>query len=85
MKLICNIKNSENVILQLKKSKDVIDELNLTVDQDLDTLLIIAIDKLLIRNTINRLSLKVLIIQGKIRPEAVSSMMLKILKIAFEI
>lgn len=77
MKIICNTSNGRIVILQLKQEGNILDELSLTVDQRFDTLLITGIDKLLIRNKIERLSLKALKIQGKLKEEAVSTMIIK--------
>jgi hypothetical protein len=49
----------------------------LTISQDFDNMLITAIDRLLKANRIDRLSLKGLKMPGKMRPEAVSMMILK--------
>lgn len=85
MKLVYNIKNTDTAVLQLKNGRRTLDELHLTVSQGFDSMLITAIDKLLIRNRIDRLSLKSLEIQGEIRPEAVSSMIIRALKSAIEV
>lgn len=82
MKLVCNIKNGEIIIIQLKRGKHILDELHLTVSRNLDNMLITAIDKLAAKNRIDRLSLKTLEIQGKMRSGAVSSMILKTVKSA---
>lgn len=83
VKLILNIQNDKKVSLQLKRGSILLDELHLTVSQGFDTLLIRTIDKLLVRNRIDRLSLKSVQIQGKLRPGAVSSMTIKTIKSAF--
>lgn len=85
MKLIITIKNKGTLAIRLKEGRQTIDEENLTISQNLDTLLIRAIDKILNRNTIDRLSLKTLEISGKMRSEAVSGMILKTLKNALTI
>lgn len=77
MRLLFNIKNQEVVEIQLKKDKNVISETHLTVGQPLDTMLIRALDKILRKNKMGRLSLKSVRISGKIRPEVASGMILK--------
>ena len=84
MKLILTIKNQNNIEIQLKKGKGVIGQESLTMGQNLDNMLITAIDKLLLRSNIDRLSLQSLEIQGKMRPEAVSSMVIKTVKSGLE-
>ena len=85
MRIVLIIKSNNQVALHLKQEERVIDELYLTISQDFDRLLIIAIDKLLTKNRINRLSLKTMNIQGKLRPEAVSSMILQTVGAALEV
>lgn len=80
MKLTLTLKNQNNLTLQLRQGNLVIDQEDLTISQYLDTLLITAIDKILLRNSIDRLSLKSLDIRGKIKPETVSGMIIKVLK-----
>ena len=70
--------------LNLLAGKKSIDHGDLTISQDLDTLLIVTIDKLLAKNRIDRLSLKRLEIQGKMRLGAVSSMIIKTVKSGLE-
>ena len=85
MKLILIIKNENELIFRLKEGVRVIDEESLTISQNLDNMLITAIDKLAIRNTIERISLKTLKIQGKSRPEATSSMIIKAFRSGLEV
>lgn len=83
MKLILTIQNQDNLILEIKQQdKKVIDRESLTISHNLDTLLITSIDKLLIRNRIDRLSLKGLEIREKLQDTAVSGMILKTVNIA---
>ncbi len=76
MELIIKIKNPNCLIIKLRDHL-VVDRETLTIDQKLDNMLISSIDKLLKKNTIERLSLKSMEIRGKLRSEAVSSMILK--------
>lgn len=84
-KLSLQIIDQNNLQIQLKARRRVIDYEPLTISQNLDNMLIVAIDKLLARNRMNRLSLKSFKILGKIRPEAVSGMIIKTIKTALEI
>jgi len=77
MKLILTIKNENSLDICLKQGRKTIDHDNLTINQNLDNMLIASIDRLLLRNRIDRLSLKDVRISGKIRPEAVSTMIIK--------
>lgn len=77
MCLLFNIKNQRVVEIQLIKGKKVIDKTYLTMGQSFDMMLIRTLDKILRKNRIERLSLKIVKIRGKMRPEAVSSMILK--------
>lgn len=70
--------------MSLKLGNKVTDQEDLTIGHNLDTLLIRSIDKILSRNTIDRLSLKSLEILGKIEPEAVSGMIIKTVKSGLE-
>ncbi|OGN15943.1 MAG: hypothetical protein A3B99_02875 [Candidatus Yanofskybacteria bacterium RIFCSPHIGHO2_02_FULL_44_12b] len=63
--------------LQLLKGRRIIDERSLTISQDFDTLLIGAIDNLLERNRIDRLSLNSVGIRGKIDNKAIWGMILR--------
>ena len=63
----------------------VVDREDLTISPNLDTLLISTIDKILVRNNIDRLSLITLEIQGELRDEAVSDMILRTVVSAFKI
>lgn len=85
MKLILNIKNENSAELYLKQGRKAIGNESLTISQDFDTLLIKSIDKLLASTRIDRLSLKALEIQGKMRPGAVSFMILKTISSALRI
>ena len=77
IKVIFDIKNSSSVSVTLKEKGNIIGCQVLTIDHGFDTLLIRSIDKLLSSNNIDRLSLKALEIQGKLRSESVSCMILK--------
>ncbi|MDP3696634.1 MAG: hypothetical protein Q8R55_01220 [Candidatus Taylorbacteria bacterium] len=78
--LVIKIKTSDTLTLQLKKGYFVIDDESLTISQNLDNMLITAIDRLLAKNRIDRLSLETLEIQGEMSPEAVSSMIIKTIR-----
>ena len=65
------------VTIWLKRGDKRIGHETLTISQNLDNMLIKSIDNMLVKNKIDRLSLKSLEIQGKMRPEAVSSMVIK--------
>ena len=72
-----NIKAQDSkLILELTKKGKVLSEENLTISRNLDTMLIIALDRILSRNRIGRLSLKNVKIGGKIRSGTVSSMII---------
>ena len=77
MRLLFNVKNRENVEIKLIKNKRLIDKTNLTVGQDFDTVLIRALDKILHKNIIEKLSLKSVQISGEMTVGALSSMILK--------
>lgn len=85
MKLILTIKNQDIVKIQLKIGSKVIDQESLTISRNLDTLLIRAIDKVLFKNKIGRLSLKSLEIPTKLKDGAVSSMIIRTIKSGLEI
>lgn len=85
MKLALTIKNENDIEIYLKRGRKVTDKESLTISQGFDNMLITAIDRLLIKNRINKLSLKSLKIPGKIRPEAVSSMIIKTIKTSLDI
>ena len=76
MNLILILKNQNKLTIQLKQGDKIIDHKPLTISQGFDTLLISSIDKILVKNKIDRLSLKTFKIQGKLKPETVSSMIL---------
>jgi len=63
----------------------VIDSEGLTINHRFDTLLIVAIDKLLAKNKIDRLLLKSLKIRGETGDGAVSGMIIKTVKTGLEI
>jgi len=75
-KLILTIESNNRLTIELKGGKKVIDYEDLTISQNLDTLLIRSIDKLILRNRIDRLSLKALEIRGYMKLGSVSSMIL---------
>jgi len=85
MKLIIIIQNQDNLVIQLKNGRNVLSTLNLTINQNLDTLLIRAIDNLIAKNRIDRLSLKALEIRGNMRFGAVSSMVLRTIQSGLKI
>lgn len=76
----CSVKfkvlNSSTVLVQLQEGRRAIDEDNLTISQGFDSMLISALDKLLHRNRIGRLSLKSVEIRGKVEPGRLSGMIL---------
>jgi len=74
------IQNQNNLTINLKQGKKTIDHESLTIARNLDTLLIIALDNILSRNTIDKLLLRVLRIQGKVREKTVSGMIIKTVK-----
>ena len=84
MKLTLILKNQNRLTIQLKRGNKAIDEESLTISQNLDNMLIRAIDNIAVRNTIERISLKTLKIQGKSRPEATSSMIIKAVRSGLE-
>ncbi len=84
MNLIFNVKNRDNIVIQLKRGDALLDELALTISQDFDTLLIKAIDNIIAKNTIGRLSLNKSVIKGKIEGSALWGMILKTVKSALE-
>ena len=83
--LIFDTKHKEVIHVRLKRGRVIADELSLTISQDFDTLLIVTIDKLVERNRIDRLRIKSLDIPGKLRPGAVSSLILQTVKIALKV
>ncbi len=85
MRLLLNIKNQSIIEIQLIKNKHIIDVAHLTISRNLDTLLIRAIDKVLSRNRIDRLSLIILEIPTKLKDEAVSNMIIRTTKAGLEV
>jgi len=85
MKLIIYQKNEKILDLQLKKGTKLLGQEYLTIGQNLDNMLIRTIDKLAVKTRISRLSLKNVQIQGKMRPEAVSTMVIKTVGEALEV
>lgn len=69
-KIIVEIKPTGGVGMLIIKGKKPVDCEDLTLNRDSDILFITALDKLLVRNKINRLSLKTLIIRGKMDNQA---------------
>lgn len=84
MKIILTIQDRNSLTIELKQGSKVIDLEHLTISQDFDTMLIRAIDKLLARNRIDRLSLKTFEIPREIKPEVVSNMIIKTVKSGLE-
>ena len=84
MNLTLDIKDSL-IIIKLKEMGKVFDQQDLTISRNLDTLLIGAIDKIISRNRIDRLSLKSLKIPAKLKDEAVSNMILKTIKAGLKV
>lgn len=85
MKLILTIKNQDIIKIQLKIGSKTIDQESLTISRNLDTLLISAIDKILSKNKIDRLSLKSLEIPTKLKDGTVSSMIIRTIKSGLEV
>lgn len=85
IKLIINLKEFNIALVELKRGTKTIGNESLTISQDFDTLLIRTIDKLLLSNRIDGLSLKSLEIQGKLRSGSVSSMILKTISSALRV
>jgi hypothetical protein len=85
MKLILTIKKNNTANLKLRAGNKVIGHEGLTLSQDFDNMLITSIDRLLKRNTIDRLSLKSLKIQGKIRLGSTSLMVMAAVKSGLEV
>jgi len=77
MCLLFNLKNQKILEIQLVENKHVIDKTHLTISPHFDILLIKALDKILSRNKIIKLSLKNIEIRGKMKPAAVYSMVLQ--------
>lgn len=85
MKFNVNFKDPGIVSIELRRGASVIDKEDLTISQGFDTLFIRVLDNILSRNSIDRLSLKSMEIQGKMREGAISSMILLTIKNAFKI
>ena len=79
-KLQILIQDQRKLTLQLKEGRRLVGQEDLTINRNLDTLLITTIDKILVRNNIDRLSLKSMEIRGKMRDTAVSGMILQTIK-----
>ena len=84
LKLQLKIQNFDAHIY-LKGKRGIVDHEDLTISRNLDTLLIRAIDKILSRNRISRLSLRTLEIPAKLKDGAVSNMILKTTKVGLEV
>ena len=80
MKLILTIQNQNELLIQLKEGRRLVADDYLTISQNLDTLLIRAIDNLMVKNRIDRLSLKTMEIRGNMKLGAVSSMILRTIR-----
>ena len=83
--LVLVVKSNNFAILKLKQRRHVLGWLNLTINRDLDTLLIGSIDKLLVKNRMDKLFLKSLKISGKIDPGSVFGMVMAVVKAGFEV
>lgn len=83
-KLQLRINNFE-ARLDLKGGRGLIDRECLTISRNFDTLLIVAIDNILSRNRIDRLSLKSLEIPTKLKDGTISAMILKTIKTGLEV
>lgn len=83
--LILTLKNNNTAEIKLKNDSKTLSKEDLTQSQDFDIMLITSIDRLLTKNRIDRLSLKSFKILGKMRPEAISSMITRTIKTALEI
>lgn len=71
------ILHKDTVSVQLQERGLVVDDKTLTISQGLDNMLISALDKLLHRNRMGRLSLKSVEIRGKMESNRLSGMILK--------
>ena len=77
MHIIFNVKKPKNVKIQLKAGNRLIDEMDLTMGQDSDSMLITSLDKLLARNSMDGLSPKNIGFTGQIDEKAVWGMVLR--------
>ena len=77
MRLLFNIKNRENIEIQLKDRNRVVNKTHLTISQGFDILLISVLDNILSKNKIERLSLKSMEISGKVEPGALFGMVIQ--------
>ncbi len=80
MRVFLNKKKPEMISVELWNTGNLIDQESLTISRDLDILLIRAIDNIVVRNRIGRLSLNKLGIEGKIEGQALWGMVLKTVK-----
>jgi len=85
VKIVFKIKEPNILNIQLIMGTKVFDETVLTISQGLDSMLIMALDNLVGRNKIERLSIKRAEIAGKLKDEALSDMILKTVKTALKI
>lgn len=76
-RLIIKVKYQKILRIIVQEKNKVIDDTHLTVGQGLDIMLIRALDKILCKNKIEKLSFKNVEISGKIEPNALSGMMLQ--------
>jgi hypothetical protein len=79
-KLTLIIKNERDVSLELKRGSRVISQEDLTIGQDFDNMLITTLDKIAIKNRLDKTRLKVMEIRGKLRDGAVSGMLIQTVK-----
>lgn len=85
MKLILTIKTPDQLTVGLKRGNKVIDQESLTISQGFDNMLIVAIDKILSRNRMVKLSLRTLVLPAKLKDGAVSTMILGTTKAGLEV
>jgi len=76
MKLALMLKEQNSLEIHLEGKGGKAGAESLTISQEFDKLLISSIDKIWIRNTMDRLSLKALKIEGKINKKAVFGIIL---------
>lgn len=81
LKIYINIiKNNKNLRLWIKNGEREFSEEELTPGQGFDNMLITSLDKILLKNTIRKSSLKSLEIQGEIRKISSQGMILRAVK-----
>ncbi|MEK7138788.1 MAG: hypothetical protein AAB799_01255 [Patescibacteria group bacterium] len=77
-KVILNIRSyKSNLVMKLRVKGKTVSEGNLTIDRDLDIMLITTLDRILSKHRIGRLSLKRVEIRGKMPLNGVSGMVME--------